>query len=98
MKLFVLLLIAPAFLGCALTPNVDTRKAGQPWNYYGDLGSVYRDQTGGTQVALVWLDQVQFRRVDPERISKDRWDLLGQGYRKIGMFQFDPNILSTRTR
>jgi hypothetical protein len=85
MKRFVLLLIAPAFLGCALTPNVDTRKAGRPWNYYGDLGNVYRDQTGGTQVALVWLDQVQFRRVTQSEFQKTVRTLLGQGYRKIGM-------------
>jgi hypothetical protein len=85
MKRFVLLLIAPAFLGCALTRNVDNRKAGRPWNYYGDLGSVYRDQTRGTQVALVWLDQVQFQRVTQSDFPKTVRTLLGQGYRKIGM-------------
>lgn len=85
MKRFVLLLIAPMFLGCGLTPNVYNRKAGRPWNYYGDLGSVYRDQTGGTQVALVWLDQVQFRRVTQSEFQKTVRTLLGQGYRKIGM-------------
>ena len=61
-KVFVLLVIAPAFFGCALTPNVDNRKPGRPWSYYGDLVSVYRDQTGGTKVELVWMDQVQFTR------------------------------------
>jgi hypothetical protein len=84
MKFFALLILAPAFLGCALTPNVNTRKAGQPWNYYGDLGSVYRDQTRGTQVALVWLDQVQFQRVSPSEFQKSVQSFLRQGYRKIG--------------
>jgi hypothetical protein len=85
MKLFVLLMIAPAFFGCALTPNVNTRKPGQRWNYYGDLLAVYRDQTGGTPVALVWLDQVQFRRVAQSEFQKIVQTYLGQGYRKIGI-------------
>ena len=49
------------------------------------LGECYRDQTGGTQVALVWLDQVQFRRVTQSEFQKTVRTLLGQGYRKIGM-------------
>src|ERR1700722_8811237 len=85
MKLFVLLMIALAFLGCEMTPNVNTRKAGQPWNYYGDLRSVYRDQAGGTKIDLVWFDQVQFQRVDPRDFRKVVGALLKQGYRKIGM-------------
>jgi len=85
MKRFVLLMIAPAFLGCALTPNVNTRKPGQPWNYYGDLVSVYRDQTGGAKVVLVWLDQVVFQRVNPSEFQKTVRTYLGQGYRKIGL-------------
>lgn|ERR1700722_6931662 len=85
MKLFVLLIIAPAFCGCMLTPNVDTRKAGRPWNYYGDLVTSYRDQTGGTKVELVWLDQVQFHRVDQRDFRKTVQTFLTQGYRKIGM-------------
>lgn len=85
MKLFFLLVIAPAFFGCAMTQNVDTRKAGQPWNYYGDLSRVYRDQTRGTQVALVWMDQVQFQRVDPSKFQKSVRTYLTQGYRKIGI-------------
>jgi hypothetical protein len=84
MKFFVLLILAPVFLGCALTPSVNTRKAGQPWNYYGDLGSVYRDETGGTKVALVWLDQVQFKRVNRNEFEKSVQTYLHQGYRKIG--------------
>jgi hypothetical protein len=84
MKSFVLLILAPAFLGCAMTANVNTRKAGHPWNYYGDLGSVYRDETGGTQVALVWLEQVQFQRVSRNEFQKNVQTFLRQGYRKIG--------------
>ncbi len=84
MKRLVLFMIAPAFLGCAMTPNVNTRKAGQPWNYYGNLANLYHDQTGGTKVALVWLDQVQFQRVKPSEFQKTVRGLLGQGYRKIG--------------
>jgi hypothetical protein len=84
MKHFVLLILASALFGCAMTPNVNTRKAGHPWNYYGDLGSVYRDETGGTQVALVWLEQVVFQRVDRSEFQKIVQTYLHQGYRKIG--------------
>jgi hypothetical protein len=85
MKFFFLLIIAPALFSCALTPNVNTRKAGAPWNYYGDLESVYRDQSRGTKVQLVWLDQVQFHRVAQSEFAKAVQALLKQGYRKIGM-------------
>ena len=85
MKLHFLLMIAPAFFGCAFTPNVNTRKPGHPWNSYGNLASVYRDQTGGTAVALVWLDQVLFQRVEPSQFQKTVRAYLVQGYRKIGM-------------
>jgi hypothetical protein len=84
MKFLVLLILALVFFGCALTPTVNTRKAGQPWNYYGDLSSVYRDQTGGVQVALVWLDQVQFQKVNRSEFQKSVQTYLHQGYRKIG--------------
>ena len=84
MKFLVLLIVALAFFGCVLTPNVNTRKAGRPWNYYGDLSNVYRDQTGGTKAALVWMDQVQFQRVQPSDFQKTVRGLLTQGYRKIG--------------
>jgi hypothetical protein len=84
MKHFVLLILAPALFGCVMTPNVNTRKAGRPWNYYGDLGSLYRDETGGTQVALVWLEQVLFQRVDRSEFPKIVQTYLRQGYRKIG--------------
>jgi hypothetical protein len=85
MKLIVLLMVSPAFFGCESTPNVNTRKPGRPWNYYGDLLSVYRDQTGGTKVDLVWLDQVGFRRVDRREFQTSVRTLLNQGYRKIGI-------------
>jgi hypothetical protein len=84
MKFLVLLIVALAFFGCVLTPNVNTRKAGRPWNYYGDLSNVYRDQTGGVQVALVWLDQVQFQKVNRSEFQKSVQTYLHQGYRKIG--------------
>jgi hypothetical protein len=80
----VLLMLVSAFCGCALTPNVDTRKPGQKWNYYGDLTSFYRDETRGSPVALVWLEQVQFTQVDPGQFQKTVRALLTQGYRKIG--------------
>jgi hypothetical protein len=85
MKFFALLMIALLSVGCALTPSVVTRKPGQRWNYYGDLLSVYRDQTGGTRVELVWLDQVQFQRVNQNEYQKAVQSYLSQGYRKIGM-------------
>jgi hypothetical protein len=84
MRFLILLIPVLVFFGCALTPTVNTRKAGQPWNYYGDLTSVYRDQTGGGQVALVWLDQVQFTKVDRGNFQKSVQTFLHQGYRKIG--------------
>jgi hypothetical protein len=83
-RLLLLLIVAPSFFGCEMTSNVNTRKAGWPWNYYGDLESVYRDQTGGTRVALVWLDQVRFQRVNPSDFQKSVQTYLHQGYRKIG--------------
>jgi hypothetical protein len=87
MKYSFLLIMAPVFFSCALTPNVDTRKAGQPWNYYGDLGSVYQDQTQGAKAQLVWLDQVQFQRVEQSAFQKTVQTLLKQGYRKIGLIE-----------
>jgi hypothetical protein len=77
-------MLALAFCGCALTPNVNTRKPGQKWYYYGELLSVYRDETRGNPPGLVWLDQVQFTRVNPNEFQKTVRSLLTQGYRKIG--------------
>ena len=98
MKRFVLLMIAPAFLGCALTPNVNTRKAGRPWNYYGDLGSVYRDQTGGTQSPWFGWIRSNFKEWIRSEFQKTVRTSCIRGIEKSGWFQFDPNILSTRTR
>lgn len=84
MKLFKLLVLALAFCGCALTPNVDTRKFGQPWYYFGDLSSLYRDETRGNPGTLVWLEEVQFTRVNPGEFHKTVQMMLSQGYRKIG--------------
>jgi hypothetical protein len=94
MKYIVLLIIVPVFFSCALTPNVNTRKAGQPWNYYGDLASAYHDQTGGAKARLVWLEQINFQRVEQSAFQKTVQDLLKQGYRKIGMIAVrSPNFV-----
>ena len=77
-------MFAMVFTGCMLTPSVNTRRAGQHWNYYGALLDVYRDETGGRRVALVWLNQVQFTQVSPRDFAKTVKSLAGQGYRKIG--------------
>jgi hypothetical protein len=85
MKLLLLLMLASAFCGCALTPNVNTRKPGQKWNYFGDLSSFYRDESRGSPVTLVWLEQVTFTRVNPSEFQKTVRTLITiQGYRKIG--------------
>ena len=67
-----------------MTPTVDTRRAGQHWNYYGNLLDVYRDQTGGRPIALVWLNQVQFIQVTPGDFAKTVKSLTAHEYRKIG--------------
>jgi hypothetical protein len=85
MKLLLLLMLASAFCGCALTPNVNTRKPGQKWNYFGDLSSFYRDESRGGPVTLVWLEEVTFTRVKPSEFQKTVHTLITiQGYRKIG--------------
>jgi hypothetical protein len=85
MKLLFQLLILSLFLGCGLTPNVNTRKAGKPWNYYGDPAVLYRDQTNGAPAALVWLDTVQFTRTERADFQKTLQTDLKQGYKKIGV-------------
>ena len=85
MKPFYLLLILSLVLGCEMTPNVNNRKAGEPWNYYGDLTGLYRDQTNGGRAAMVWLDQVQFTRTQRADFQKTLQAILKQGYRKIGL-------------
>jgi hypothetical protein len=84
MKLFVLLMLSSAFCGCGLTPNVNTRKPGQKWYYFGDLSSLYHDESPGRPVPLVWLDDVQVTRVAAGEFQKTVRALLTQGYQKIG--------------
>ena len=84
MKFLVLLILVPAFFGCALTPNVNTRKPGQPWNYYGDLMSVYRDQTRGDQGRVGLVGSGPISKVDRSDFQKSVQTYLHQGYRKIG--------------
>ncbi len=84
MKLFLLLLTLSLFLSCQITPNVDTRKAGEPWNYYGNLSRLYRDQSNGAAPALVWFDVVQFNRTEKADFQKTILAYLKQGYRKTG--------------
>jgi hypothetical protein len=84
MKNSLAFLLALLFSSCDLTPNVNTRRAGEPWNYYGNLRDVYRDQTGGRPVALVWLNQVQFTQVSAGDFVKTVRSLMIQGYHKIG--------------
>src|SRR5260370_28424343 len=84
MKSGSLLLVASVLCGCALTPNVNKRRSGQHWNYYGNLLDIYRDQTGGRPVALVWVNQVQYTQVSRGDFAKIVKSLLLQGYRKIG--------------
>jgi len=84
MKKLIGLMFAMVFTGCMLTPSVNTRRAGQHWNYYGALLDIYRDQTAGKPVALVWLSQVQFAQVSPSDFAKTVKTYTVQGYRKIG--------------
>jgi hypothetical protein len=85
MKLLFLFLALAIVVGCGLTPNVNRRKAGEPWNYYGDLTGLYRDQTNGAPPALVWLDAVQFTRTEKADFQKTLQTNLKQGYKKIGI-------------
>ncbi|PWT80914.1 MAG: hypothetical protein C5B58_10660 [Acidobacteria bacterium] len=80
----ILLVFVLLCSGCEPTPNVNTRRAGQPWNYYGNLTEVYRDETGGRPVALVWLNQVQFVETGPGDFLKIVRTFTARGYRKIG--------------
>jgi hypothetical protein len=92
MRASIFLLFVLLCSSCELTPNVNTRRAGQHWNYYGNLTDVYRDQTGGRPVALVWLNQVQFVETGPGDFLKTVKTLTAQGYRKIGFL----SVRSTR--
>lgn len=81
------LLFIPVFLaisGCARTEDVDRRKAGEPWYYYGDLLNFYRDENHGSPVALVWREQVQVQTVDRTAFHDTVKALIAHGYNKIG--------------
>jgi len=82
-----LLLFIPIFLaisGCARTEDVDRRKAGEQWYYYGDLLNFYRVENHGSPVALVWREQVQVQTVDRSAFRDTVKALIAQGYNKVG--------------
>ena len=97
------LVILAFFCGCAMTRDVNRRKAGEEWYYYGPLLDVYQDQTGGNPVALVWIGEVQTQTVEPGKFSDAVRALARQGYRKIGFLsvrsvypipEVDPNLIN----
>jgi hypothetical protein len=85
-----------------MTRDVNRRKAGEEWYYYGPLLDMYQDQTGGSPVALVWIEQVQTQTVEPGKFNDAVRALARQGYRKIGFLsvrsvypipEVDPNLI-----
>jgi hypothetical protein len=84
MRISVLVLMASLLCGCVLQSNVNTRKAGQPWHYYGYLRDFYRDENHGGEVPLVWFDQVGIQEVPRADYQKAIQFLIPQGFRKIG--------------
>src|ERR1700737_1444072 len=87
MNLRIALLVVAALLcGCAMTKDVNRRKAGEKWYYYGPLLDLYQDQTGGSAVALVWIEQVQTQTVASGKFNETIRELAKQGYRKIEFF------------
>ena len=80
----IALVIVALFCGCAMTRDVNRRKAGEEWYYYGPLLDIYQDQTGGSSVALVWIEQVQTQTVEPGKFNDAVRALAREGYRKIG--------------
>jgi hypothetical protein len=98
----VLLLVAFLLCGCAMTRDVNRRKAGEEWYYYGPLLDMYQDQTSGSPVALVWIEQVQTQTVEPGKFNEAVRALAREGYRKIGFLsvrsvypipEVDPNLI-----
>ena len=86
-----------------MTRDVNRRKAGEEWYYYGPLLDIYRDQTGGSPVALVWIEEVQTQTVEPGKFNNAVRELARQGYRKIGFLsvrsvypipEVDPNLIN----
>jgi hypothetical protein len=104
MNLRIALLVVAALLcGCAMTKDVNRRKAGEKWYYYGPLLDLYQDQTGGSAVALVWIEQVQTQTVASGKFNETIRELAKQGYRKIGFLsvrsvypfpEVDPNLIN----
>lgn len=99
----VLVLVAFLLCGCAMTRDVNRRKAGEEWYYYGPLLDIYQDQTGGSPVALVWIEEVQTQTVEPGKFNDAVRELARQGYRKIGFLsvrsvypipEVDPNLIN----
>ena len=97
------LVILAFFCGCAMTRDVNRRKAGEEWYYYGPLLDIYQDQTGGSPVALVWIEEVQTQTVEPGKFNDAVRELARQGYRKIGFLsvrsvypipEVDPNLIN----
>jgi hypothetical protein len=86
-----------------MTRDVNRRKAGEEWYYYGPLLDIYQDQTGGGAVALVWIEEVQTQTVQPGKFNDTVRELARQGYRKIGFLsvrsvypipEVDPNLIN----
>ena len=97
------LVILAFFCGCAMTRDVNRRKAGEEWYYYGPLLDMYQDQTGGSPVALVWIGEVQTQTVEPGKFNDAVREFARQGYRKIGFLsvrsvypipEVDPNLIN----
>ena len=84
MRISALLLIASILCSCSMSSNVNTRKAGEPWHYYGYLRDVYRTQNSGRAVSLVWYNQVKIQDVSRGEFRNSIRTLISQGYRKIG--------------
>jgi hypothetical protein len=79
-----LLLVAILICGCTLSSNVNSRKPGEPWHYYGYLRDFYRDENHGYAVSLVWYDLVSYQNVPRGDFLNAIKTLRKQGYRKIG--------------
>jgi hypothetical protein len=84
MRVLLFISVFLAISGCARTEDVNRRKAGEPWYYYGDLLDFYRDENHGSPVALVWREQVQVQTVDRSAFRDTVKALIAHGYNKIG--------------
>ncbi|MBV9390753.1 MAG: hypothetical protein JOY96_02560 [Verrucomicrobia bacterium] len=70
-----------------MTHDVNQRKAGEKWYYYGYLLAFYHDQLNSRERHLVWLEQVLYLPVDEAKFGATVQSLLAQGYRKIGFLR-----------